>query len=96
MSNLTAKDVMNPRVLSVRDDMTLHELATFLTENEISGVPVLDSGGKLVGVVSLTDIALSEAERAPIEREQSGSTFDLTTWKKQFNREDLRVSFRWW
>ncbi len=31
MSNLTAKDVMNPRVLSVRDDMTLHELATFLT-----------------------------------------------------------------
>ena len=89
MSNLTAKDVMNPRVLSVRDDMTLHELATFLTENEISGVPVLDSGGKLVGVVSLTDIALSEAERASIEREQSGSTFDLTTWKKQFNREDL-------
>jgi len=95
MSNLTAKDVMNPRVLSVRDDMTLHELATFLTENEISEVPVLESGGKPVGVVSLTDIALS-AERASLEREQSGSTFDLTPWKKQFNREDLRVSFRWW
>jgi CBS domain-containing protein len=37
----------------------------------------------------LSDIALSEAERASIERDQSGSTFELTKWKKQFNREDL-------
>jgi predicted transcriptional regulator len=79
MKNLTAKDVMNPKVLSVRDDMTLHELATFLTENEISGAPVLDDCGKLVGVVSLTDIALSEAERAAIEHEQSPS--GLNPWK---------------
>jgi CBS domain-containing protein len=76
---------MNPKVLSARDDMTLHELATFLTENEISGAPVLDGCGKLVGVVSLTDIALSEAERAAIEPEPSG----LNAWKKRFNREDL-------
>ena len=87
MNNLTARDVMNPKVLSVRDDMTLHELATFLTEKEISGAPVLDGCGKLVGVVSLTDIALSEAERAAIEHEQSPSA--LNPWKKHFNREDL-------
>ena len=49
----------------------------------------LDSCGKLVGVVSLTDIALSEAERAAIEHEQSGSSSGLNSWKKQFNREDL-------
>src|SRR4051812_34112155 len=65
--NYTANDIMNPNVMTVRDDMTLHELATFLTENEISGSPVLDRKGKLIGVVSVTDIALSEAERASIE-----------------------------
>ena len=59
----------------------------FPHENEISGAPVLDGCGKLVGVVSLTDIALSEAERAAIEHEQSPS--GLNPWKKRFNREDL-------
>jgi CBS domain-containing protein len=61
---LAAKDVMNPAVLTVRNDMTVRELATFLTENEISGAPVVDPRGKLVGVVSLRDIVESTAEGA--------------------------------
>ena len=61
---LVAKDVMNPVVLTVRDDMTVRELATFLTENEISGAPVVDPRGKLGGVVSLRDIVESTAEGA--------------------------------
>jgi CBS domain-containing protein len=61
---LAAKDVMNPAVLTVRDDMTVRELATFLTENEISGAPVVDPRGKLAGVVSLRDIVESTAEGA--------------------------------
>lgn len=61
---LAAKDVMNPAVLTVRDDMTVRELATFLTENEISGAPVVDARAKLVGVVSLRDIVESTAEGA--------------------------------
>jgi len=59
-----ARDVMNPAVLTVRDDMTVRELATFLTENEISGAPVMDPRGKLVGVASLRDIVESTAEGA--------------------------------
>lgn len=59
---LTAGDVMNPSVITVRDDLTVRELAALLTENEISGAPVTNQRGKLVGVVSVTDIALSAAE----------------------------------
>ena len=59
MRELTAKDVMNPEILKVRDDMTVAELAEFLVENEISGVPVGDAEGRLVGVVSLSDAARS-------------------------------------
>ena len=88
MQNFSAKDVMNPKVLSVRDEMTLHELATFLTENEISGAPVLDRNGRLVGVVSQTDIALSEAERAAVEHDDSGWGTNLSRVKR-LNREDL-------
>lgn len=37
MRPITAGDVMNPNVLTVQEDMTVEELANFLTENEISG-----------------------------------------------------------
>lgn len=50
------KDVMNPDIMSVADDMTTDELARYLTEREISGAPVVNSQGHLVGVVSMTDI----------------------------------------
>jgi CBS domain-containing protein len=57
MRPITASDLMNPLVLTVRQDMGLPELASFLVANDISGAPVEDGSGKLVGVVSLTDIA---------------------------------------
>lgn len=69
--------------------MTIHELATFLTENEIPGAPVLDEGGKLVGVVSVTDIALSEAERASVEVDPTRPSFYSGGWKERVNRGDL-------
>ncbi len=50
------KDVMNPDIMTVADDMTTDELARYLTEREISGAPVVNSQGHLVGVVSMTDI----------------------------------------
>lgn len=57
MRLITASDLMNPAVLTVRDDMTVEELASYLVDNEITGAPVLDRRGRLVGVVSLVDIA---------------------------------------
>jgi CBS domain-containing protein len=87
--NYTAKDIMNPNVMTVREDMTLHELATFLTENEISGAPVLDRRGKLKGVISVTDIALSEAERASLETDPASPGFYSSGWKERVRREDL-------
>lgn len=57
MRPITAADLMNPKVLAVREDMTLRELAAYLIRNQITGAPVEDGGGRLVGVVSTVDIA---------------------------------------
>jgi CBS domain-containing protein len=62
MKDLRARDVMTTHVLTVRPDMTVHELAVFLTENQISGAPVVDRTGKLVGMATVTDIAEAYAE----------------------------------
>ena len=56
MKHLKAKDIMNSDVLTVRDDMTVHELANFFTDKMISGAPVVNNMGQLLGVVSLSDI----------------------------------------
>lgn len=57
MRPITAADLMSPDVLTVPEDMTVRDLAAFLMENEISGAPVVDGEGRLVGVVSVIDIA---------------------------------------
>jgi predicted transcriptional regulator len=68
------KDLMNPDVMTVADDMTTDELARFLIEREISGAPVVDSQGHLIGVVSMTDVGRSMAEPADVESSR-GSGF---------------------
>ena len=56
MITLVAKDIMNQDILSVGADWSIDQLADYLVENSISGAPVTSKDGKLLGVVSLTDI----------------------------------------
>ncbi len=51
-----ARDVMRVDVVSVDQDASLWELAELLLQKGITGVPVTDERGELVGVVSQTDI----------------------------------------
>jgi CBS domain-containing protein len=48
---------MTRGVLTVDADWSVAELTTFLENHSISGAPVVDGKGGLVGVVSLNDIA---------------------------------------
>jgi CBS domain-containing protein len=44
-------------VYSIRNDATVHEAARYLREQQVRSVGVLDSAGRLVGVVSQSDIS---------------------------------------
>lgn len=44
-------------VFSVREDVTVHEVAQYLRDRELRSVGVLDAAGKLAGVVSQSDIS---------------------------------------
>jgi CBS domain-containing protein len=89
MRTLTAKDVMNPEVLAVRDDLSLAALAEFLVDNEISGAPVEDVEGRLVGVVSLTDLASWEMDRDVALPDRGQPDYYLRGWEDRWNPEDL-------
>ncbi len=48
--------VMNQDVVSVRETLLIDELLVLLREMGISGAPVVDDEGKVIGVVSKTDV----------------------------------------
>jgi len=52
----TARDIMNQDVVSVPTSMDLRDLARMFLEKGITGAPVIDDNGELVGVVSQTDL----------------------------------------
>ena len=52
----TVRDVMTRGAIAVRDDVPLAEAAQQLDKHHISGVPVVDPDGHLVGVLSQTDL----------------------------------------
>jgi CBS domain-containing protein len=90
MKELTAEDVMNRQVLTVDPDMTVHELAVFLTENQISGAPVTDRSGRLLGVVSLTDIAESEVDRTELASKGGDPVEEVRGWEEEATADELR------
>ncbi len=53
---LTAKDIMTKNVFTVQDDTSVTDLAKLLTDNHISGAPVVSANGKITAVVTESDL----------------------------------------
>ena len=53
---MKARDVMVSPVITVEQSSTVREVAKTFIEHRISGVPVVDDQGKLVGIVSESDL----------------------------------------
>lgn len=56
------KDVMTKDVVSVSTDMLLKDAARKLVEHGVTGMPVLDVAGDVVGVISEADIIAKETQ----------------------------------
>jgi CBS domain-containing protein len=52
---MKAKDIMTRRVISISPDASIFEGARLMLQNRISGLPVVDSAGALVGMVTEGD-----------------------------------------
>ena len=56
LSKITVKDVMTRKVLSVSEDTPIEEAARIMADNKIGGMPVLNKEGKVVGIITETDL----------------------------------------
>jgi CBS domain-containing protein len=56
----TVAEVMTPNPIAVTPQTSLQEAIKVIAEKNISGLPVVDDSGKLVGVISETDLMWQE------------------------------------
>ena len=64
VTNMKARDLMSSPVVSVSPDTPVSQVASTLLKHRITGVPVVDAGGSLVGMVSDGDlIGRDDAQR---------------------------------
>ena len=83
---LLAGDIMQSPVFTVSESTSLRDLQQVLSDYGISGAPVTDTAGHIIGVVSVRDLLerYASAERNPAEthdfydgRDESAAEFEL-------------------
>lgn len=76
VNKIKARDLMRHHVVQLAASMKIDEALRVFEEAKISGAPVTDSSGALVGVLSLRDIARPERlKTAPTEERTPGSAW---------------------
>ena len=59
---MTVAELMQRKVKTVRSQASVAEAIVSLADAHISGMPVVDGAGKVIGVLSTTDVLTAEAE----------------------------------
>lgn len=77
-SKRRVSEVMTEEVATLGAHLSVAEAVRHLANNRVSGMPVTDASGVVVGVVSLTDIASLLGARAPatVETEEPSTFYD--------------------
>lgn len=57
---MLGRDLMTRDVVTVASDTTVQELARLLLEHKISGLPVVDKEGRIIGIVSEGDLVYQD------------------------------------
>jgi CBS-domain-containing membrane protein len=80
---MQARDVMTTKVVTVRPDTRVEQIAALLLERRISGVPVIDADGRLVGIVTEGDL---------MRRPEMGTERHRGWWLQLFGDERERAA----
>jgi CBS domain-containing protein len=65
-------DAMTPTVITAKPSMSIDEIVRLMVENRISGLPVIDEHGKLVGIVTEGDL---------LRRAEMGTELSVSRWR---------------
>jgi IMP dehydrogenase len=78
--------VVNP--ITIHPDATLAEAQALMAANRISGIPVVEKGGKLVGILTNRDVRFAENPKQPVRELMTKD--DLATVKAGVGQEEAK------
>lgn len=64
MNEVTVKEIMTPNVITVDPDAPIDRIATLLYRHRITGMPVVDANGTVIGIVSEFDVISKSGKTA--------------------------------
>jgi CBS domain-containing protein len=84
--DMRARDIMTQAVITVQPETTVREAARLFAENHISGAPVVDDEGRLLGIISEGDL---------LHRREAGTeSRRLSWWLELFaSKRDLAAMY---
>jgi len=74
--NLCAEDIMQRELFTVHANESLDRTEQLLTEAGVSGVPVTDDGGRLLGVLSMRDLMRQHNNDRELPADVDATVFD--------------------
>jgi IMP dehydrogenase len=78
--------VVNP--ITITPDATLGEAQALMTQNRISGIPVVDASGKLVGILTNRDVRFADNAAQPVRELMTAD--NLATVSEGVSQEEAR------
>jgi CBS domain-containing protein len=82
---MTVEEIMTRAVITVSPETPIHEAARLMVEHRVSGLPVVDADGRVVGLISDGDLILRQRRRGP----------HIPWWRSFFDRgEQLAEEYR--
>ncbi len=85
---LDARDVMDTRLVTISDECSISEACSLLGDSDTPALPVVDSEGALVGVVSPRDIVRGMAQDEGVTRVsvEAASIYLVMTRSREYER----------
>lgn len=79
LSRVTARDIMRTELVTLSPDDTIEDALAQLSDAGVTGAPVLRGDGRLIGALTLTDIAQPEHTDKDRMRTRPGEEVMVTT-----------------
>ncbi|MBF0385726.1 MAG: CBS domain-containing protein [Candidatus Omnitrophica bacterium] len=84
IENIKAKDIMTEHVEVIKEDTSIQQLAHLMLRARVGGYPIVDKDGKLVGIVTLSDLFIL------IDKMVKQQTSDYISGKEETLHEKIK------